>query len=155
MIDRWDYVKLALYQRWRKRTLGDRLDAWIDKGFLVSDWNDWVKSQGPNAALAGVAVRPLGPSFDADHGRSLQSARANLIANLLPDTSDRGSSTAVEMERDSASVASHDDALDVLVRIEGLATTRWAASGPTTSRTTRSSSPISPTRSTPAALVST
>ena len=36
------------------------------------------------------------------------------------DASDPGSSTAVEMDADSAGVASRDDALEVLVRIEGL-----------------------------------
>ncbi len=129
VIDGRDYVELALYQRWRKRSLGSRLDAATESGFLASDWNKWVKNQKPAPALAGVTVQPLDPLVDADdwtvhdsdRARSLQAARANLIANLLPDASDPGSSTAVEMDADSAGVASRDDALEVLVRIEGLA----------------------------------
>ena len=124
-----DYVELALYQRWRARTVGARLDAATESGFLASDWNKWVKNQKPAPALAGVTVQPLDPLVDADdwtvhdsdRARSLQAARANLIANLLPDASDPGSSTAVEMDADSAGVASRDDALELLVRIEGLA----------------------------------
>ena len=123
-----DYVELALYQRWRKRSLGSRLDAATESGFVASDWNKWVKNQKPAPALAGVTVQPLDPLVDADdwtvhdsdRARSLQAARANLIANLLPDASDPGSSTAVEMDADSAGVASRDDALELLVRIEGL-----------------------------------
>ena len=122
------YVELSLYQRWRKRSLGSRLDASTENGFVASDWNKWVKNQKPAPALAGVTVQPLDPLVDADdwtvhdsdRARSLQAARANLIANLLPNASDPGSSTAVEMDADSAGVASRDDALEVLVRIEGL-----------------------------------
>ena len=129
VIDGRDYVELALYQRWRKRSLGSRLDASTESGFVATDWNDWVKNQKPAPTLAGVTVQPLDPLVDADdwtvhdsdRARSLQAARANLIANLLPDASDPGSSTAVEMDADSAGVASRDDALEVLVRIEGLA----------------------------------
>ena len=129
VIDGRDYVELALYQRWRKRSLGSGLDAATESGFLASDWNKWVKNQKPAPALAGVTVQPLDPLVDADdwtvhdsgRARSLQAARANLIANLLPEASDPGSSTAVEMDADSAGVASRDDALEVLVRIEGLA----------------------------------
>ena len=128
VIDGRDYVELALYQRWRKRSLGSRLDAATESGFVASDWNKWVKNQKPAPALAGVTVQPLDPLVDADdwtvhdsdRARSLQAARANLIANLLPDASDPGSSTAVEMDADSAGVASRDDALELLVRIEGL-----------------------------------
>ena len=123
------YVELALYQRWRARTVGARLDASTENGFVASDWNKWVKNQKPAPALAGVTVQPLDPLVDADdwtvhdsdRARSLQAARANLIANLLPNASDPGSSTAVEMDADSAGVASRDDALELLVRIEGLA----------------------------------
>ena len=129
VIDGRDYVELSLYQRWRKRTAGARLDAATESGFVASDWNDWVKNQKPAPALAGVTVQPLDPLVDADdwtvhdsdRARSLQAARANLIANLLPDASDPGSSTAVEMDADSAGLASRDDALELLVRIEGLA----------------------------------
>ena len=128
VIDGRDYVELSLYQRWRKRSLGSRLDAATESGFLASDWNKWVTNQKPAPALAGVTVQPLDPLVDADdwtvhdsdRARSLQAARANLIANLLPDASDPGSSTAVEMDADSAGLASRDDALELLVRIEGL-----------------------------------
>ena len=128
VIDGRDYVELALYQRWRKRSLGGRLDSSTESGFVATDWNDWVKNQKPAPTLAGVTVQPLDPLVDADdwtvhhanRARSLQAARANLIANLLPDASDPGSSTAVEMDADSAGLASRDDALELLVRIEGL-----------------------------------
>ena len=128
VIDGRDYVELSLYQRWRKRSLGSRLDAATESGFLASDWNKWVKNQKPAPALAGVTVQPLDPLVDADdwtvhdsdRARSLQAARANLIANLLPDASDPGSSTAVVMDADSAGLASRGDALELLVRIEGL-----------------------------------
>ena len=123
-----NYVELALYERWRARKVGNHLDTSTEKGVVVSNWNDWVKRQGPTAALAGIAVRQIDSRVradawtvhDSDRARSLQAARANLIANLLPDASDPGSSTAVEMDADSAGVASRDDALELLVRIEGL-----------------------------------
>ena len=129
VIDGRDYVELALYQRSRKRSLGNRLDAWIDKGFLVSDWNDWVKSQDPDAALADIAVRPLAPLVaadawtvhDADRARSLQSTRASLIADLRPDKPNPDSSTAVALKGYSTDIASRDDAIELLVEIEGLA----------------------------------
>ncbi|MCY4108153.1 MAG: hypothetical protein OXG11_03890 [Chloroflexi bacterium] len=35
-----DYVNLTLYQRWRNRSLGARLDASTEVGFVVSSWND-------------------------------------------------------------------------------------------------------------------
>ena len=84
------YVKFALYQRWRARTLGSRLEASTETGFVVSDWNDWVKNQGPEAALAGVPVEPLTTFVnsdawtvhDADLARGLQLARVDLLANL-------------------------------------------------------------------------
>ena len=128
VIDGRDYVELALYQRSRKRSLGNRLDAWIDKGFLVSDWNDWVKSQDPDAALADIAVRPLAPLVaadawtvhDADRARSLQSTRASLIADLRPDKPNPDSSTAVALKGYSTDIASRDDAIELLVEIEGL-----------------------------------
>ena len=43
-IDGREYVALALYQRWRKRSLGSRLDVSTESGFVASDWNDWVES---------------------------------------------------------------------------------------------------------------
>ena len=84
------YVKFALYQKWRARTLGGRLEASTESGFLAESWNDWVKKRGAEAALAGVPVEPLTPLVDrdawtvhdADLARRLQSARANLLANL-------------------------------------------------------------------------
>ena len=84
------YVKFALYQRWRARTLGSRLEASTETGFVVSDWNDWVKNQGPEAALAGVPVEPLTTFVnsdawtvhDADLARGLQLARVDLLAKL-------------------------------------------------------------------------
>ena len=129
VIDGRHYVEFALYQRSRKRSLGNRLDAWIETGFVVSDWNDWVKRQDPDAALADIAVRPLAPLVaadawtvhDADRARSLQSTRASLIADLRPDKPDPDSSTAVALKGDSTDIASRDDAIELLVEIEGLA----------------------------------
>ena len=79
-----------LYQRWRARTLGSRLEASTETGFLAESWNDWVKNQGAEAALAGVPVEPLTPLVDrdtwtvhdADLARGLQTNRADLLANL-------------------------------------------------------------------------
>ena len=118
---------MALYQRWRARNLGARLDASTDSGFVLSDWNNWVKNQAPAAALAGIVVRPIDSRLDAeawtvhdaDRARRLQAAGAGLLANLRPSASDRRSSTAVEMERDAAGVSRRDDALELLVRVEG------------------------------------
>ncbi len=127
IIDGRDYVELSLYQRWRKRSLGSRLDASVETGFLANSWNDWVDQQD-RPALAGIAVRTLVPLIDsqdwtvhaADAARRQQIARAKLVDNLLPDASHRDSSSAVTMEGDSVGVSWHDGALDILVRVEGL-----------------------------------
>ena len=128
VIDGRDYVELALYQTMAQTLAGQpprRRYRERFRRFRLEKVGDELK---PAPALAGVTVQPLDPHVDADHwtvhdsdrARSLQAARANLIANLLPDASDPGSSTAVEMDADSAGVASRDDALELLVRIEGL-----------------------------------
>ena len=85
-----DYVEFALYQKWRARTLGARLEASTLSGFIVSDWNDWVKNRGPKAVLAGIRVEPITPSCDADAwtvhdcrtARRLQLGRANHFTEL-------------------------------------------------------------------------
>ena len=119
------YVKLALYQRWRARTLGSRLEASTESGFLAESWNDWVKKQGPEAALAGVPVEPLTPLVDrdawtvhdADLARGLQSARANLLANLRSSALSENKTTSGP----DAGVSWEDQATALLVLIEGLA----------------------------------
>ena len=119
------YVKLALYQRWRARTLGSRLEASTESGFLAESWNDWVKKQGAEAALAGVPVEPLTPLVnrdawtvhDADLARRLQTARANLLANLRSSALSEKQTTAGA----DAGVSWHDQATSLLVLIEGLA----------------------------------
>ena len=119
------YVKFALYQRWRARTLGSRLEASTESGFLAESWNGWVKKRGPKAALAGVPVEPLTTFVnsdawtvhDADLARRLQLARANLLANLR---SAALSETKTPAGAD-AGVSWRDQAVNLLVLIEGLA----------------------------------
>ncbi len=119
------YVKFALYQKWRARTLGGRLEASTESGFLAESWNDWVKNQGPEAALAGVPVEPLTPLVDrdawtvhdADVARGLQSARANLLANLRSSALSEKRTTAGA----DAGVSWEGQATSLLVLIEGLA----------------------------------
>ncbi len=119
------YVKLALYQRWRARTLGSRLEASTESGFLAESWNGWVKKQGAEAALAGVPVEPLTPLVDrdawtvhdADLARRLQLARANLLANLRSSALSENKTTSGP----DAGVSWEDQATALLVLIEGLA----------------------------------
>ena len=66
VFDGQDYANLALYQRWRSRSLGSRLDASVENGFVVSSWNHWMKNRGLKAALAGIAVRPIDSRVDAE-----------------------------------------------------------------------------------------
>ena len=90
VIDGRDYVNLSLYQKWRSRKLGSRLEASTELGFVVSTWNDWVEKQGPNAVLADVRLQPLEHLVDADawtvhdavSARRLQTTRASLLADL-------------------------------------------------------------------------
>ena len=129
VIDGRDYVELALYQRWRKRSLGSRLDASTESGFVATDWNDWVKNQKPAPALAGVTVQPLDPLVDADdwtvhdadRARRLQAARSRLIANLRPSGVNPSLSTDAAMEQANSDPPWREDALEVLVRVEGVA----------------------------------
>ena len=119
------YVKFALYQRWRARTLGSRLEASTETGFVVSDWNDWVKNQGPEAALAGVPVEPLTTFVnsdawtvhDADLAHGLQLARVDLLANLRSSALSENKTTSGP----DAGVSWEDQATALLVLIEGLA----------------------------------
>ena len=119
------YVKFALYQRWRARTLGSRLEASTESGFVAESWNDWVKRQGPKAALAGVPVEPLTPLVDrdmwtvhdADLARGLQTNRANLLANLRSSALSEKRTTAGA----DAGVSWEIQATSLLVLIEGLA----------------------------------
>ena len=119
------YVKFALYQRWRARTLGSRLEASTETGFVVSDWNDWVKNQGAEAALAGVPVEPLTTFVnsdawtvhDADLARGLQLARVDLLANLRSSALSENKTTSGP----DAGVSWEDQATALLVLIEGLA----------------------------------
>ena len=119
------YVKFALYQRWRARALGSRLEASTETGFLAESWNDWVKNQGAEAALAGVPVEPLTPFVnrdtwtvhDADLARGLQTNRANLLANLRSSALSEKRTTAGA----DAGVSWRDQATSLLVLIEGLA----------------------------------
>ena len=159
VIEGRDYVEFALYQRSRKHSLDNRLDASTESGFVVADWNDWVKNQGPAAALAGIAVRPIDSRVDAeawtvhhaDRARRLQAARANLVGKLRPS----------ELEERKGSCWSRKPAF---VRVTTPSTywsqsrgssAPWTASAPATSKTTRSSTPTTSTTSTPAATVST
>ena len=103
-----DYVEFALYQRSRKRLLGCRLDASTDSGFVVRPITPIVDAEAWTV-------------HDADRARRLQTARANVIAHLPPSGSDRRSSTAVELECGAAGASRRDDALEIVVRAEGLA----------------------------------
>ena len=123
VIEGRDYVEFALYQRSRKHSLDNRLDASTESGFVVADWNDWVKNQGPAAALAGIAVRPIDSRVDAeawtvhhaDRARRLQAARANLVGKLRPsELEERKAAAGVE-----ARICTRDNAVDVLVPVEG------------------------------------
>ncbi len=84
------YVNLSLYQRWRARTLGVRLDALTEHGFRVSSWNDWLKSQGRDVALAGCWAEPIEPLQDPEvwsvhdnrTARRLQTYRTMLLQDL-------------------------------------------------------------------------
>ena len=92
---------------------------------LAESWNDWVKKQGPEAALAGVPVEPMTTFVnrdawtvhDADLARRLQLARVDLLANLR-------SSALSEKETPAgadAGVSWEGQATSLLVLIEGLA----------------------------------
>ena len=161
VIDGRDYVELSLYQRWRKRSLGSRLDAATESGFLASDWNKWVKNQKPAPALAGVTVQPLDPLVDADdwtvhdsdRARSLQAARANAHRQRCSRTiSDPTASSTDGRDgcRFGHGVASRDDALGTARPDRRARHAPWTAYGlHYFKKLTRSSiADFSPTRST-------
>ena len=92
-----DYVKFTPYQRWRAGTVGARLEASTENGFVVPSWNDWLKSRGPDAALSGCWVGPINSAVDPDMwfvhdshtARRLQTARIKLFAELRSSALDR------------------------------------------------------------------
>ena len=99
-----DYVNFAPYRKWRAGIVGARLEASTENGFLVSSWNDWVKNQGPDAALSGCWVGPINSAADPDMwfvhdghtARRLQTARIKLFAKLRSSALDRKFSTEEE-----------------------------------------------------------
>ena len=127
--DNRDYVNLALYQRWRYRSLGARLDASIDNGFVVSSWNDWVMDRGLKAVLAGIRVEPIKPFaqagawtvHDAGTARRLQSNRKDLLRKLRHSISVEPTSTDGRRTADAVGIRWRDGAAHVLTRIDGLA----------------------------------
>ena len=124
-----DYVNLAFYQRWRCRSLGARLDASVENGFVVSSWNDWVKRQGLRAILAGIRVEPIEPCCDAGAwtvhdcrtARRLQADRSSLFAELR--SAAKGAEDLAENRGagDEAGISWRDGAAHVLTLVEGLA----------------------------------
>ena len=124
-----DYVEFALYQKWRARAHGARLEASTLSGFIVSDWNDWVKNRGLKAVLAGIRVEPIEPWCDEDSwsvhdpasARRLQAARKNLLAQLRSAARGGEVSTAASGEGNEAGVPSRAQALLVLTLVDGLA----------------------------------
>ena len=118
-----------LYQRWRSRSLGARLDASTESGFVVVDWNDWVKNQGLKAVLTGIRVEPIEP-FVAPHSwtvhdtgtaRRLQSDRMILLADLRSATIGKETATPGPTQVDEAAIPWRDGVAHVLTLIEGLA----------------------------------
>ena len=107
VISRRSYIELSLYQRWRARTLGARLDASTEHGFAVSSWNDWLKSQGGAVALAGCWVEPIKPLEDPEvwsvhdsrTARRLQTYRTMLLGDLRFLALDGSESDAAEEAR--------------------------------------------------------
>ena len=129
VFDGQDYVNLALYQRWRSRSLGSRLDASVENGFVVSSWNHWMKNRGLKAALAGIAVRPIDSHVDAEawtvhdakSARGLQSDRTRLFVELRSASIDRETATQGPTAAAEAAIPWQDGAVHVLTLIEGLA----------------------------------
>ena len=124
-----DYVECALYQRWRCRSLGARLDASVENGFVVSSWNDWVKRQGRRAVLAGIRVEPIDALavagtwtvHDAKSARRLQVDRANRFAELRSAAIGKETPTEGPTAVDEAAVPWRGGAAHVLTLVEGLA----------------------------------
>ncbi len=124
-----DYVEFALYQRWRSRTLGSRLDASLENGFVVSSWNDWVKNQGLKAVLGGIRVEPIAPLVDArtwtvhdaKSARRLQVERANLFADLRSAAIGGQNSPEHLGVGDDSGIPWRLGAAHVLTLVEGLA----------------------------------
>ena len=119
-----DYVNLAPYQKWRARTVGARLDASTENGFVVPSGNNWVKNRGPNAVLSGCWVGPINSVVDPDMwfvhdshtARRLQTARIKLFAKLRSSALDRKISTEEEAVSRWRRLAE-----DAIALIEGLA----------------------------------
>ena len=129
VFDGQEYVNLALYQRWRSRSLGSRLDASVENGFVVSSWNHWMKNRGLKAALAGIAVRPIDSRVDAEawtvhdakSARGLQSDRTRLFVELRSASIDRETATQGPTAAAEAAVPWRGGAAHVLTLVEGLA----------------------------------
>ena len=123
---RRDYVKFTPYQRWRAGTVGARLEASTETGFAVSSWNDWVSSQGLNAAVAGFWVDPIKPLEDAEvwsvhdslTARRLQTYRTMQLADLRSLALGGSFSTQEE-----ARIRWRDRAEDAITMVEGVAAT--------------------------------
>ena len=119
-----DYVKFTPYQRWRAGTVGARLEASTENGFVVPSWNDWLKNRGPDAALSGCWVGPINSAVDPDMwfvhdshtARRLQTARIKLFAELRSSALDRRFSTEEEAVSRWRRLAE-----DAIALIEGLA----------------------------------
>ena len=129
VFDGQEYVNLALYQRWRSRSLGSRLDASVENGFVVSSWNHWMKNRGLKAALAGIAVRPIDSRVDAEawtvhdakSARRLQVDRTRLFVELRSASIDRETATQGPTAAAEAAIPWQVGAAHVLTLIEGLA----------------------------------
>ena len=119
-----DYVNLAPYRKWRSRTLGARLGASLEDGFVVCSWNHFTTNRGFNIASGGFCVGPIKPLGDLDMwsvhdcetARILQTARTRLFANHRSVALDGENATAEE-----ARIRWRDRAEDAIVMIEGLA----------------------------------
>ena len=124
-----DYVKFTLYQRWRTGTVGARLEASTENGFVVPSWNDWVKNQGPKAVLADIRVEQVKSLADAgtwtvheSHStRRLQVERTILFAEFRSSAIGEDALTGASRPGDGGSIPSRDLAAYVLTLSDGLA----------------------------------
>ena len=119
-----DYVNLAPYRKWRSRTLGARLEASREDGFVVCSWNHFTANRGFNIASGGFCVGPIKPLGDLDMwsvhdcetARILQTARTRLFANHRSVAFDEKDAAAEEARN-----RWRDRAEDAIAMIEGLA----------------------------------
>ncbi len=121
------YVNFSLYQKWRARKLGSRLDASVEAGIVLASWNDWVKNQGSRARLGGIPVETIEPLSDDEtwivhdpaSARWQVAGRSRLLTRL--EAAARATGLGIPDQFGETKIQLRDRAAQLLTVLDGLA----------------------------------